>query len=1128
MCAHSLDIILANLADANELHLSTHTGNGGTPTYTHATASPIETFSATSYSFTVVLADINNDQKLDLVVGNCGYAECSHSALWTGADAANALNYAYNEVYFGVGDASGTFTQSARVASGPTHTTISNYLSNTRAIAMADIDEDGNVDYIEANYEYSYDMLNNGRGPNGRGMVPGLRVLLGDGTGGFEHASQEIASHGPESFAFPGPQFSQCLSVAVGDVDGDGDADLLVGTEHTFRVHFNQRSALLQAAASSRRELQSASYLFIPMSRNDPLLTFEAPSVSGGARMHIALGDADSDGDLDLFVSTAELTTYQPGATFQEMSSNVQKNQLYVWEGNTTGFVRVDDSPVTLTYEHTMAAAWLDLDGDGLLDLITGGMSQGEIFFNRGVNYSWTLASDAVDVTGLMNAEGSFIGEIAGSRAMAFGDVDSDGDVDLILTFDGHDPSGAGGNLQKRYHWPGMDRILINDGIGGFEQRVPLSWTHRFGANARGCANEVVMGDLDRDGNLDMVLAIYGYADRPAAEGSNEIWYGRGDGTFRSGDSSTLAEGKILTNAVALADLDNDGYLDIITGVGDGSTPRVRTYMNRPSSRTGWAEANAGGVLSTAGISGSTNQPLIRQILTYDSNGDGHLDLLLVTAETSCATGQWWVGTMCGLGASVQTGWSLYVNDGSGAFSLGSQAFHSDWSYGSIALADVDGDGTVDAVTSKLEVLQNNGASGFSTVQTTMETPFTASLLRTNVIDFYKVHRLVAGDVDADGDIDILAVRDGQNWLFLNDGSGDFARASVSHYSSIDGGDSVAAAMADTDGDGAMEFFVGNADSVTLDGTFEYHASVRCVSGARMQGIEATSCAKIPTNGRRTHKDIVVECDLNQARDPNDNTRCVACAPGSGRLTSQTECSLCDAGEYATQDGMGCRPCPIGHISNSRGALTCIGCEPGHHAPKAGLDTCTECPAGTRPSTDPLCATQATTEIFSCGLDRCVPCEKGKYCPAGTKGDGTPCPQGSTTLGEGAQSSADCVCRPPMLRMNATTTTTELGFTCVSCTEATTGDGSRDGTNCTYEGIALETLPLKKDFWRQARDSIRVSRCFNTDLCNGGTDPIAPDFCREGHMCVATSAPIVTPNRHFPATCLVESPQLLP
>ena len=49
-------------------------------------------------------------------------------------------------------------------------------------------------------------------------MVPGLRVLLGDGSGGFAHASQPLHSFGPESFAFPGAWFSQCLSIAVGDV----------------------------------------------------------------------------------------------------------------------------------------------------------------------------------------------------------------------------------------------------------------------------------------------------------------------------------------------------------------------------------------------------------------------------------------------------------------------------------------------------------------------------------------------------------------------------------------------------------------------------------------------------------------------------------------------------------------------------------------------------------------------------------------------------------------------------------------------------------------------------------------------------------------------------------------------
>jgi hypothetical protein len=131
---------------------------------------------------------------------------------------------------------------------------------------------------------------------------------------------------------------------------------------------------------------------------------------------------------------------------------------------------------------------------------------------------------------------------ISASRALAAGDLDGDGDADLMVG----DAFTSG------------KAVLRNDGHAGFTDTIAF----RDG----GTTTEIALGDLDRDGDLDAVSVFLG----------TFVHLNEGDGHF----APALFLDPGGATSVALADLDRTGSLDIAISISSVSQAELAVFRN--------------------------------------------------------------------------------------------------------------------------------------------------------------------------------------------------------------------------------------------------------------------------------------------------------------------------------------------------------------------------------------------------------------------------------------------------------------------------------------------------------------------------------------------------------------------
>ena len=326
-------------------------------------------------------------------------------------------------------------------------------------------------------------------------------------------------------------------TMALEDFDQDGDHDLFWGD------FFEPGLLLIENTGTCQRPVLRGTPRPWPL--GDPVATsgYNAP----------ALGDVDRDGDMDLTMGVLG-GAFNPNRTSVENLYQFEQGGAEDFSVATTRLIRMVDVGAE------SFPAFSDLDGDGDLDLLlsnkietdntrTGGLY---LYENTGSATAPAFAARG-PVPGLPDAY---------HYAPAFGDLDGDGDDDVIL-----------GEWRDVVAYYRNDRDPSDTGGGAMPQ-----WTLVDSAAAtltRGRNTTPALGDLDGDGDLDLLLG----------ESSGALNYYRNVGTRRAPDFELVSDEFQDIDAgrrsiPALVDWDGDGDLDLALG-SEGSG--IRIYLNEGS-----------------------------------------------------------------------------------------------------------------------------------------------------------------------------------------------------------------------------------------------------------------------------------------------------------------------------------------------------------------------------------------------------------------------------------------------------------------------------------------------------------------------------------------------------------------
>ena len=243
----------------------------------------------------------------------------------------------------------------------------------------------------------------------------------------------------------------------------------------------------------------------------------------------------------------------------------------------------------------TTALALGDLNGDGRSEIIAGNDGQADtITFNDGWG-SFSTGCGSVNTTiGELEAvsTGTFGPARTRTQALALGDADLDGDLDIFAAYSGEGVA-----------------VLLNDGRGGFAAEFGTTRTVSIAPVAR--PTSLAAADFNGDGRCDIAVG--------SQEMGNSVWYNLGLRKWRE-EPLTDAEGaspRHATRAIVAADLNGDGWLDLAVANSKGEGNLI--FFNRQG--RGFVQQQLCEGPSTAGARALA-------LAAADVNGDGKLDLL--------------------------------------------------------------------------------------------------------------------------------------------------------------------------------------------------------------------------------------------------------------------------------------------------------------------------------------------------------------------------------------------------------------------------------------------------------------------------------------------------------------------
>ena len=716
------------------------------------------------------------------------------------------------------------------------------------------------------------------------------------------------------------------FGVAVGDLNGDGLPDLLApnyysygvdvllqNSDGTFQpaVTYSSSSPYAYAVAvadvngDGKLDVAVASYydssnttgaVSIFLGNGDGTLQPGVSYASGGwVAQSVATGDVNGDGKPDLVLANQCIS-----------SADCSAGALGVLLGNGDGTFQA-----AMTFssagQYPNAIAVGDLNGDGHPDVVA------TTPYDSTGHGSVSVLLGAGDGTFQTAQEFASAGQ--GSRSVALVDLNSDGRLDVAIADQCSDSSCSAADVS----------VLLGNGDGTFQSPA------QYGSGGL-YAYSIAAGDMNGDGKPDLVINNQ-YANTTYNTGNTAVLVNNGDGTFQPAHSYVNGIAYYGIGAVALADLNGDGKMDVVSasyynygirllyGNGDGTLRVPASYDaggsgpystavgdfngdGKPDLAVALANSFTVGILLGNG-DGSYQRAVTYSAGTYpfsvavgDFNGDGKLDLAVADYYDSTYT---------------QGAASVLLGNGDGTFQ-NAVTYSSGGLYTfSVAVGDFNGDGRLDLALAS-QCLSNgvcsSGSAGIllgngdGTFQNALTYP--SSGLYT--------YAVAVGDFNGDSKTDLVLADDyntsyssGGASVLLGNGDGTFQNA-VSYPSGGYGSYSVI--VGDFNGDGKADLALSNrSDQQTStygtvgillgsgDGTFQPATSY--ASGGFYPAYQSLAMADFNGDGKT---DIAVANQCIQAS--SCITSSLGLLPGNGDGTFQAATSYPSDGGYglATAD----------------------------------------------------------------------------------------------------------------------------------------------------------------------------------------------------------------------------------
>lgn len=617
----------------------------------------------------------------------------------------------------------------------------------------------------------------------------------------------------PETDRYPFTNLLYPVAEA-GDIDGDGDVDLLVagrtGTkEYALFSYFNQGQGRFEDGASKvgngvetfdtldmegdgdldlvvvHREDRGYAEAWIY--RNDGLGHYELvpgdPIANSTGVNTVKTGDFDLDGDTDILV----LGVRKGDVTFCTVYWNGGKGEFT--ESAAHGIAAIQRAKVAVG----------DVNGDGYPDVVVSGRDHFEKFYRSAVY----LNDGEQTFTPLEQKYFAY----TTSADFVLGDVDGDRDLDVVILGADRESSDVG--------------VYRNDGHGAFTQYASSGLPKFINAHAR-------LLDLDQDGDLDLIAAGKG------STFSSHTAYYENDGTGFFTRSRTVELIDLWYAATAVADFDRSGTPDVLlAGNKVGDVPLTRIYFND-------------GADLRRGYRGSLPAIDYARVDAADINGDGLIDLVTHGGDVG------W-----------DTYLDLHLNVGGGEFERMEWPDDLASTVRGLKLVDIDGDGDVDLFT-------NCGYCGSASVPSCFyrndgSGKFTSARLMPEVE--FRIRQFVFGDVTGNGLPDLI-VTGGSDFsrtyftkVLYNLGDGTFISGDPDSSLPTGGG---ALALGDLNGDGAPDLVVGSdyrAERPSTQVYFNDGNGVFAVEGKELQPSASTHISVADITGDQ-HRDILIVTDV--------------------------------------------------------------------------------------------------------------------------------------------------------------------------------------------------------------------------------------------------------------------------